>query len=91
MQALHLYLSFRWTQGLAAAPLLAVRALPAVDAHARPTALGAEVPLPAVDADRGAPAALHLAHAAIPAVDADRGAPAPLHLALAALPAVLAD
>ncbi len=38
-------------QGLAAAPLLAVPALPAVDAHARPTAWGAVVPLPAVDAD----------------------------------------
>jgi len=51
----------------------------------------APVPLPVVGADRGAPAALHLAHAAHTAVDADRGAPAALHLAISALPAVDAD
>jgi hypothetical protein len=78
-------------QGLAAAPLRAERALSAVLSHARPAALGAVVPLPAVDANRAAPAALHLAHAALPAVDANRGAPAALHLAHRALPAVDAD
>jgi hypothetical protein len=72
--------------------LLAVpAALLAVGAHARPAALGAVAPHPAVGADRAAPAALHLAVPALPAVGADRGAPAALHLAPAALPAVDAD
>jgi len=78
-------------QGLAPASLLAPIAPLAVIAHARPAALGAVVPHPAVGTDRGAPAALHLALAALPAVGADQGAPAALHLALAALPAVGAD
>jgi len=55
-------------QGLAAAPLLALIAPLAVDAHARPAALGADVPLPAVGTDGAAPAAFHLALAALPAV-----------------------
>jgi hypothetical protein len=50
-------------EGLAAAPLLAVPALPAVLAHARPAALGAVEPHPAVGADRAAPAGCPLGEA----------------------------
>jgi len=90
LQALQLYLSFRWTHK-AWPPHPSLHISRRLLAHARPAALGAVVPHPAVDADRATPAALHLAHAAHTAVGADRAAPAALHLAHAAHTAVGAD